>query len=338
MGEELLKAEDLQISFKTFQGEAKVVERINVEISKGDVVGLVGETGCGKSIVMKSILRLLPSPPAEVNGKIIFEGEELMTMPESKIIKYRGTKMSYIPQHPQESLAPVFTIKEQFLDMLLFRGMPKVSRLTYYSKRSDKNETKKALDRILELLRDVRIPDPEIILDYYPYQLSGGMAQRILIAMALSGSPDLLLADEPTTALDVTIQKQILDLLKDLIKKYHLSILFVTHNLGIAREITNKIYIMYAGKIVEYGETSEVFANPKHPYTAGLLTSVPKLSGERFQGISGTIPNYVEPPNGCRFNPRCEHVMDICKIKEPKLIDVENGHLVACFLMGGNDE
>lgn len=338
MAEELLKAEDLQISFKTFKGDAKVVEKVNIEIAKGDVVGLVGETGCGKSIVMKSILRLLPTPPAEVKGKIIFDGEEIITMPESKIIEYRGTKMSYIPQHPQESLAPVFTIKEQFMDMILFRGMPKVSRLQYYSKKLDKNETKKAIDRIKELLRDVRIPDPEIILDYYPYQLSGGMAQRILIAMALSGSPDLLLADEPTTALDVTIQKQILDLLKDLIGKYHLSILFVTHNLGIAREITKKIYIMYAGKIVEYGETLDVFSNPKHPYTAGLLTSVPKLSGETFRGISGTIPNYVTPPSGCRFHPRCEFAMDVCKIKEPKLVDIDNGHSVACFLMGDSNE
>lgn len=334
MNNVLLKIEDLRIGFKTFKGEAHVVENVNLEIDKGDVVGLVGETGCGKSIIMKSILKMLPTPPAVVDGKIFFEDSDIITMPENEMIGYRGTKIAYIPQHPQESLAPVFSVKEQFSDMLMFRGMPRVSRLDYYSKRYDRKENKKAEDRILELLGEVKISDPQIILDYYPYQLSGGMAQRVLIAMALSGSPELLLADEPTTALDVTIQKQILDLLKELIRKYNLSILFVTHNLGIAREITNKIYIMYAGKIVERGKTRDVFANPMHPYTRGLLASVPKLSGEAFQGITGTIPNYVEPPTGCRFNPRCPFAKDRCREEEPVLEEIEEDHYAACFYRG----
>lgn len=331
MVEQLLSVENLKISFDTFEGRANVVDRVNLGVSKKEVVGLVGETGCGKSILLKSILRLLPTPPTIVENRILYEGVDLLSLDDGEFLKYRGNKISYIPQSPQESLVPVFTVREQFIDLLLFRGMKRVSRATSYSMRSDKKKIENYTELILKLLKDVRISDAELVLNYYPFQLSGGMAQRILIAMALSGNPSLLLADEPTTALDVTIQKQIIDLLNDIREKYNLSILYVTHNLGVAREISNRVYVMYAGKIVEHGSTHDVFKNPLHPYTQGLLSSIPKLTGEKFKGIPGTIPSYIHPPTGCRFHPRCLYDKSLCKEEEPELIEVEKNHFVACY-------
>lgn len=332
---QLLSIEDLKISFDTSSGRAKVVEKVNLEVAKREVIGLVGETGCGKSILLKSILRLLPTPPTVVENRILYEGVDILSLDESEFLKYRGNKISYIPQSPQESLVPVFTVREQFIDLLLFRGMKRVSRASYYLMRSDKKKIGVMTEIMHKLLKDVRISDEELVLDYYPFQLSGGMAQRILIAMALSGNPSLLLADEPTTSLDVTIQKQIIDLLNDIREKYDLSILYVTHNLGLAKEISDRVYIMYAGKIVERGLTEDIFKNPLHPYTRGLLFSVPKLSGEKFKGIEGTIPSYINPPTGCRFHPRCPYVRPICQEKEPELLDVGRNHFVACYEYGG---
>ncbi|MCL6003292.1 MAG: ABC transporter ATP-binding protein [Thermoplasmatales archaeon] len=335
MDNRLLSIENLKISFDTSSGIARVVDGVNLELDRGEVVTLVGETGCGKSILLKSILRLLATPPSIIENRIVFEGVDLLSLEDSQFIKYRGSKISYIPQSPQESLVPVFTVREQFVDLLLFRGMKRVSRPTYYGMRSNKKVIGEITEKIIKLLRDVRISDENLVLDYYPFQLSGGMAQRVLIAMALSGNPSLILADEPTTALDVTIQKQITDMINDLRNKYKLSILYVTHNLGLAREISDRVYIMYAGKIVENGISTGIFNNPLHPYTKGLLSSVPKLSGEKFRGIEGTIPSYVGPPTGCRFNPRCPVAIKACSEKEPTMKEVEKNHFVSCYAYGG---
>ena len=311
------------------------MDGVNLEIDKGEVVTLVGETGCGKSILLKAILRFLATPPSVVENRIVFEGVDLLSLDDNQFIKYRGSKISYIPQSPQESLVPVFTVREQFVDLLLFRGMKRISRAKYYRMRSDKNVIAEITEKIIMLLRDVRISDESLVLDYYPFQLSGGMAQRVLIAMALSCNPSLILADEPTTALDVTIQKQITDMINDLRYTYQLSILYVTHNLGLAREISDRVYIMYAGKIVEDGSANAIFNNPLHPYTKGLLFSVPKLSGEKFRGIDGTIPSYVGPPKGCRFNPRCPIAANACFEKDPPTKEVEKNHFVSCYAYGG---
>ncbi|MEM4090881.1 MAG: ABC transporter ATP-binding protein [Thermoplasmatales archaeon] len=337
MGDRLLTIENLKISFDTSSGTARVVDGVNLYVDRGEVVTLVGETGCGKSILLKSILRLLPTPPAIIQGYILFEGVNLLSLDDSRFLMYRGNKISYIPQSPQESLVPVFTVREQFVDLLLFRGMKRVSRLTYYRIRSNKRKVAEVTEQIIKLLRDVRISDENLVLDYYPFQLSGGMAQRVLIAMALSGNPSLILADEPTTALDVTIQKQITDMINDLRNKYKLSILYVTHNLGLAKEISDRVYIMYAGKIVENGVSTNIFDNPLHPYTKGLLSSVPKLSGEKFHGIDGTIPSYVVPPSGCRFHPRCPIAVKACSEKAPPMKEIEKNHFVSCYAYGGDE-
>lgn len=330
----LLTIKNLKIYFKTPQGISKVVENVNLNINNKEVVGLIGETGCGKSIILKSILGILPKTTSIIEGEIIYKGVNLINLPEKEYIKYRGVEISYIPQHPLESLFPVFTVEEQFKDLILFRNIIHVSRFKYYLLRNDKNRLKEINELIVRWLKDVGISNTDIVLKQYPFELSGGLAQRVLIAMALSGNPSLLLADEPTTALDVTIQKQIIDLLNSLISKYQFSVLFVTHNLGIAKMLTKKIYIMYAGKIVEYGNTEKIFKTPLHPYTIGLLEAIPKLTGGGMKSIEGSIPNYISPPNGCRFYPRCPYAMDVCKIKEPPLIKINEDHYVACFLKG----
>jgi len=332
--EYLLSIKNLKIYFNSPQGILKVVENVNIDIDYKEVVGLIGETGCGKSIILKSILGILPKTTSIINGEIIYKGVNLLNLSEKDFYKYRGIEISYIPQHPLESLFPVFTVEEQFRDLILFRNVSNAYR-KYYIIKNNKNKLNETYKIIIDWLKNVGIPNVDVVMKQYPFELSGGLAQRVLIAMALSGNPSLLLADEPTTALDVTIQKQIIDLLNSLISKYNFSVLFVTHNLGIARMLTKKIYIMYAGKIVEYGSTDEIFKNSLHPYTWGLLKAIPKLTGEAIKSIEGSIPNYLTPPPGCRFYPRCPYAMDICKIKEPSFIKVNENHYVSCFLYGG---
>jgi len=336
MSQKALSVDTLAVSFNIFEGEAKVIDNIDFDIKERETVGLVGETGCGKSVTLKTILGVLPMPPGKVtSGRILFRNKDLLSLPLKEACKLRGKEISMIPQDPLASLNPVFTVKEQLLDVAMWQGEEHVSRLKYYKERSNREHVKKAIEKIITILQKVQIASPEKVLEYFPHQLSGGMAQRILIAMALMSSPRLVLADEPTSYLDVTVQKQIVTLLKEMIENNNLSVVYVTHNLGVARKIAQRVYIMYAGQIVEAGETGEIFDSPQHPYATGLLNALPKITGEEFRGIDGTIPDYVDPPKGCRFHPRCSFVMDVCKNQKPSMIEVEKNHFVACHLFQG---
>ena len=329
----ILSVKNLAVSFNTFEGEAKIIDYINLNVGEKETVGLVGETGCGKSVTLKAILGILPIPPGKItNGQILFRGKNLLTLPTKELCKLHGREISLIPQDPLVSLNPVFTVKEQFLDLVMRQGEEHISRIKYYKEKLNKKKTQGALKKIIAMLRKVQIPDPEKVLDYYPYQLSGGMAQRILIAISLIGSPRILLADEPTTALDVTVQKQIINLLNKITEDSNLSMLYITHNLGVTRKIAQRVYIMYAGQIVEMGEVDKIFDEPLHPYTSGLINSLPKLTREKFDGIDGTIPDYVHTPKGCRFYPRCSFAKDLCKSQKPTMTEVKKNHFVACRL------
>ena len=329
----LLSVKNLTVSFDTFEGEAKVIDHINLDVGKKETVGLVGETGCGKTVTLKTILGILPIPPGKVtDGQILFRDKNLLTLSTKELCKLRGREISLIPQDPLVSLNPVFTVKDQFLDLIMRQGEEHVSRINYYREKLNKKQTQRAFEKIIAMLQRVQIPDSKRVLEYYPYQLSGGMAQRILIAISLIGSPQLLLADEPTTALDVTVQKQIIALLKKIAEDSNLSMLYITHNLGVTRKIAQRIYIMYAGQIVEMGKVDEVFNEPLHPYTLGLINALPKITREKFDGINGTIPDYIHPPKGCRFYPRCPSAKDSCKSQKPVMIEVKENHFVACRL------
>jgi len=329
----ILRVTDLRVHFNIFDGEAKVLNGVSLRIGEGETVALVGETGCGKSVTIKTILRILPIPPAQiVDGQIIYKGTDLLRTGNEEFHALRGKEISLIPQEPMASLNPVFTIEEQFVELIMWQGRYKVSWPEWLYKKFDRAERKAAWEKALELLTRMNIPDPKRILRGYPLELSGGMSQRVLIAMALAGQPSLLIADEPGTALDVTTQEQILELMKERVQKENLSVLYITHNLGVAREMTERIYVMYAGEIVETGTTRELFRAPRHPYTQGLLASIPKLTGGVVKGIDGRIPDYVDPPLGCRFHPRCERAFDTCRELRPSLVETAPGHQVACHL------
>ena len=327
----LLRVQNLKVGFSIFDGFMKVLDGISFTVFEGEPVGLVGETGCGKSLTVKTMLRMLPST-AHISGRIFFKGEELLSMDEDRFYRLRGNEIAYIPQEPMNSLNPVFTIKEQMIDHMLFKGLRKVGWNKYYSLRKNKERINKALEKAKEMLEKVQIPDPARVLDSYPYQLSGGMRQRVLIAMALLASPSLLIADEPTTALDVTTQAQIVKLLKERIFNERLATIYITHNLGIARQVARRILVMYAGNIVESAFTEELFREPLHPYTRGLLDAIPKLTKEEVEGIPGRIPDYVNPPSGCRFHQRCPYRMNVCSKVKPELTEVKSGHYVSCHL------
>jgi len=333
MNSSLLSVKNLAVSFNIFEGEAKIIDFLNLDVAEKETVGLVGETGCGKSVTLKTILGILPIPPGKVTGgQILFKGKNLLTLPSKDFCKLRGREISLIPQDPLVSLNPVFTVREQFLDLIMKQGEEHFPKLIYYKEKFNKKKIQEALRKIIAMLRKVQIPDPERVLDYYPYQLSGGMAQRILIAISLIGSPRIVLADEPTTALDVTVQQQIITLLNQIIEDSNLSMLYITHNLGVTRKIAQRVYIMYAGQIVEVGEVEKIFDEPFHPYTSGLINSLPKLTCEKFDGIDGTIPDYINILEGCRFYPRCPFAKDLCKTQKPGMIEVKPNHFVACRL------
>lgn len=318
---ELLSIEDLYLNFRTFWGMAYVLNGIDLKIYKDEVFGLVGETGCGKSVTSMSILRLLPSN-AEVSGRIIFEGKNLLELSEKEMKKIRGERISMVFQDPMSSLNPLFKIKTQMVDVIKLHH--KISK-------------EEAIERAIELLKAVNLPDPNRILESYPHQLSGGMRQRVMIALALSFNPSLLIADEPTTALDVTIQKQILDLILELKKQYHFSVLLITHDLGVVAETCDRVGVMYAGNMVEIADVEELFENPLHPYTQGLLSAIPDPRYKKpLKPLRGNVPSLLEPPPGCRFHPRCDHMMPICKKEKPKLIEYSKNHYVACHLYGGD--
>jgi len=316
----LLKVKNLKVQFSTYRGLVTAVDGISFDLYKGDTLGLIGETGCGKSVTALSILRLIESPGRIVSGEIIFEGKDILKMKEKEIMDIRGNKISMVFQDPTSSLDPVFTIKQQMSEKI--RGLHK----------------KDAKKKIGELLRSVELSDPKSLLSKYPHQLSGGMRQRVMIAMALSCNPSLLIADEPTTALDVTVQYKILKLMNKLKGSFSTSILFITHNLGVAAQNCNRVVVMHAGKIMEMGDTKSVFKKRTHPYTKGLLKALPDLAENKSKPlyvIKGNIPSLINPPSGCRFHPRCPHVMEICKKEEPQLKEVDKNHYVACHLYGG---
>jgi len=323
MSELLLEIKDLNVSFKVFGGVLKVLDGINLTVNKAEKIGLVGEMGCGKTTTAKTIMRLLQSPPAVIDkGEIIFKDRSLFNLNHREFMKIRRNEISMIFEDPTAALNPVFTIGTQVRDAVKYAGDT--------NRRLSKKELQKGAIKTLEA---VQLPDPERVLQFYPNQLSGGMRQRICIAMALVSASDLLIADEPDTSLDVTIKDQILRLLNNLVEDKHTSIILVSHSLGSVRRTTDRVYVMYAGSIVEYATTAELFKKAYHPYTIGLLASTPRLTGGGIStGIPGRIPDYKNPPTGCRFHPRCEKAMPICKVEKPPEFVIDEDHKVACYL------
>ncbi|KPV63482.1 MAG: putative ABC transporter ATP-binding protein [Candidatus Bathyarchaeota archaeon BA1] len=335
LSEIILSVNNLKVNFHMFEGVAKVLDGVSLDIREGETISLVGETGCGKSVTIRTILKVLPVPPGRVaEGRILYKGRDLLNMREEEFYKLRGREMSLIPQEPISSLNPVFTIGDQLTDLILFHGRHRLGWMEWIGKwfGGGRGKCEEAWNKAIELLEKVNIPDPERVMKSYPIELSGGMCQRVLISMALAGNPSLLFADEPTTALDVTTQDQILQLLEERMREQRLSVLHITHNLGVARRIARRIYVMYVGQIVETANTKDIFNTPMHPYTRGLLASIPKLTKKPMKGIRGMMPDYTSPPSGCRFHPRCTHVLPICSKEKPKLIEVNKKHFVACHL------
>lgn len=320
MAKELLEVKNLCTYFYTQSGVVKSVNDVSFNIRQGETVCVVGESGCGKSVTSMSILKLIPSPPGKiVSGEIIFKGKNLLDLSEDELREIRGNEISVIFQEPMTSLNPVFTIGYQISESLMLH------------KKLPKEEARKASIDVLKL---VGIPRADSIFDSYPHELSGGMRQRAMIAMALSCDPELLIADEPTTALDVTIQAQILDLMRDLKKKLNTAIMLITHDLGVVAEMADYVVVMYAGKVVEEAPVHELFKNPLHPYTVGLLKSKPSINDkvDRLYSIPGQVPNPVGMPENCYFCERCEKAKDICRKKQPHLVQVNDVHKVACWL------
>lgn len=320
---DLLNIKNLKTYFYTEDGVIKAVDDVSLSIKEGETLGVVGESGCGKSITAMSILRLIPNPPGKIiDGEIIFDGEDLTKVSDAHIRKIRGNKISVIFQEPMTSLNPVFTIGDQIIEAIVI-----------HQNMNQEQARKKAI----EMLKLVGIPRAEEVVDAYPHELSGGMRQRAMIAMAMACNPKLLIADEPTTALDVTIQAQILDLMRDLKNKTNTSIMLITHDLGVVAEMADHVVVMYAGKVVEEANVLEIFKNPMHPYTVGLLESKPILNQDkdRLNSIPGQVPNPLNMPEGCYFHPRCSKAMDICKKQQPTLSTVKDGHKVACHLYQG---
>jgi oligopeptide/dipeptide ABC transporter ATP-binding protein len=319
----LLEVVDLKTQFPTRAGLVRAVDGVSFTVGEGELLGLVGESGCGKSITALSIMRLIYPPGKIVEGSIKFKGEELTTATDDRLRELRGNDIAMIFQDPMTSLNPVYTVGEQIAEALrLHRKMDK----------------KQAWNAAIEAMREVSIPSPDRRVSDYPHQLSGGMRQRVMIAMALACDPELLIADEPTTALDVTIQAQILELLDELRRSRKLAVLLITHDLGVVAEVADRVCVMYTGKVVEEAGVDELFTDPKHPYTRGLLHSVPKLTevgvakAERLQTIEGTVPSPTNLPFGCHFAPRCEHRMDICVSGYIPLTDLGDGVKVRCVL------
>ena len=319
MSEKVIEVKNMSTHFFTSKGVVKAVDGVDFEINSGETLAIVGESGCGKSVTAKSILRLVPDPGKIVEGEINVLGNNLLNFKEREMRNLRGNKISMIFQEPMTSLNPVFTVEFQLGEVLrLHRGLNK----------------KEARVESIELLELVGIPNSDKVIDEYPFALSGGMRQRVMIAMALACNPRLLIADEPTTALDVTIQAQVLELMNNLQKELKTAMLFITHDLAVVAEIADRVDVMYSGKVVEEAEVDDLFDHPKHPYTIGLLQSIPDLNtdDEVLHAIEGVVPNPLNRPDGCQFSPRCEQSMDICKREMPDLFDLGNGRKVRCWL------
>jgi oligopeptide/dipeptide ABC transporter ATP-binding protein len=320
MGEQVLELEDVTVRFRLRRGDLTAVNGVSFSIGRGETFGLVGESGSGKSVTARAIMRLIPDPPGEIqSGRILFEGADMLDKSDAEMRALRGQKIAMVFQEPMSALNPVFTVHDQISDAL--RTNLKMSK-------------KEARERVIELLSLVGIPSPHKRVDSYVHEFSGGMRQRVMLAMALSCNPTFLIADEPTTALDVTIQATILELITSMIDRFGMSLLFITHNLGVVAHSCDKIGVMYASHLVELGDKREIFANPQHPYTVGLLNSIPRLDAQAkyLTPIKGSVCNMMEPPAGCKFHPRCAHAMDICRREVPRFQEIAPGHYSACHL------
>ncbi|MBD3425484.1 MAG: ATP-binding cassette domain-containing protein [Candidatus Latescibacteria bacterium] len=323
MDNNLLRVRNLKTVFRTIAGEAVAVDGISFDMAEGETLGLVGESGCGKSVTALSVMRLVRNPPGRiVSGTVEFGGRDLLRIPEKEIRKVRGNSISIVFQEPLSSLNPVFTCGEQIREVIAVH------------KKAGRRESRK---KAVEMLRMVHIPDPEKSYRKYPHQMSGGMRQRVMIAMALCCQPELLIADEPSTALDVSVQAQILELLEELRSRMGMSVLLISHDLSVIAQMADRVMVMYAGRIVEGAAAGELFSNPSHPYTAALLRSMPGYAppGEKFSVIEGTVPNPVKLPPGCKFSDRCPERMEKCLAEEPPFLDAGPGHICRCWLMEG---
>ncbi|MEM0196582.1 MAG: ABC transporter ATP-binding protein [Sulfolobales archaeon] len=321
----VLKVVDLEVKFFTYAGVVHAVSGVSFEVFEGEVISLVGETGCGKTVTTRAITRLIDPPGRVTGGKALYRtksGEvvDLLKIPDEDLRRIRGDEIAYVFQDPTSALDPLYTIGGHIVETV---------------KAHRKSSTKEILKHAVKLLSETLIPNPELRVKNYPHELSGGMRQRAVISIGLSNNPKLLIADEPTTNLDVTVQAQILDLLRELRSKYLMSLILITHNLGIVAEMSDRIYVMYAGKIVEEGMTEEIFYSPSHPYTSLLLRAVPNpiRKIEKLETIPGTVPSLINPGPGCRFEPRCPYAMDKCVREEPPLMEVNRGHRAACWLL-----
>jgi peptide/nickel transport system ATP-binding protein/oligopeptide transport system ATP-binding protein len=314
----LISVEDLKVYFLTGHECARAVDGISFEVREKETVCLVGESGCGKTVSALSILGLIPMPPGEIaGGRILFQGKNLLELDQEDMQKIRGNRIAMVFQEPLTSLNPVFTIEDQIGEAISIHKHIRAGELR---------------DRCIQLLKDVGIPSPVQRLKDYPHQLSGGQRQRVMIAMALACDPDLIIADEPTTALDVTVQAQILQLLESIQKTRSMSVLYITHDLGVVANIADRVYVMYSGIITEQGNTAQIFHDARHPYTQGLLASLPSRSkrGKRLYSIPGTVPNPAHRPQGCPFHPRCPHAVSTCGREHPKMCDYSKAHLARC--------
>ena len=322
MSEKMLEVKGMRTSFFTHVGEVKAIRGVDFYLDKGEAVGIVGESGSGKSVTSLSVMRLLQFPGKLTGGEVFFDGEDLAKKSDKEMQTIRGNEISMIFQDPMTSLNPVFTIGNQIMEAII---------------KHQKMSKDQARQKAIEMLKLVGIPSPEKRIDQYPHEFSGGMRQRAMIAMALSCEPKLLIADEPTTALDVTIQAQILELMKDLKDRLNTSIILITHDLGVVADVCSRIIVMYGGLIMEEGTTEEIFYKPQHPYTLGLMRSIPKMSDkenkERLIPIDGTPPDLLKPPAGCPFAPRCDHAMKICMTQMPEYTKSSDTHRAACWLL-----
>lgn len=320
--DKILDVKDLEVNFSTYGGHVNAVRGVSFCVNKGECVAIVGESGCGKSVTSKAIMGLIPSPPGKItNGSIMFNDTDLLKLSNKEMRKIRGSEIGMIFQDPMTYLNPTMTVGNQIREGIL--------------KHTDLTKSQ-AMEKVLEMIKLVGIPNPEKRIHQYPHELSGGMRQRIMIAIAMACNPKLLIADEPTTALDVTIQAQILDLMKSLQQKLNTSIILITHDLGVVANIADRVLVLYAGKVVESGSVDEIFYNPKHPYTWGLLKSSPRLDSknkEKLASIDGTPPDLFSPPVGCGFCARCEYAMEICKCSYPATKKLGENHEVACWLL-----
>ncbi len=323
MADRLLEVKGLKTYFFTDEGVVRAVDGIDLRIDRGETLGIVGESGCGKTVTALSVLRLIPMPPGRiVEGQILYEGRDLVTLPPGQMRKVRGKEISMVFQEPMTSLNPVFTIGEQIAEAIrLHEGLGR----------------RAAMDKTVEMLKIVHMANPERRVKEYPHQLSGGMRQRVMIAMALSCNPKLLIADEPTTALDVTIQAQILELLNELKAKLGMAVMLITHDMGVIAETAQRVMVMYAARVAEEAPVKDLFKEPLHPYTQGLLRSIPRIDlaatkKQRLEAIPGVVPSLIDVPPGCRFTPRCPFAKAVCSEKDPVLKEVKPGHKVACWL------